>query len=82
MRTTLTIETDIAARLKAESRRSGRPFKAVVNECLRAGLAQQRAGTATAHFTVKARDFGVMTPGLSLDNIGELLERAEGPDQP
>jgi hypothetical protein len=53
-----------------------------VNECLRAGLAQQRAGTAAAHFTVKARDFGVMTPGLSLDNIGELLERAEGPDQP
>jgi len=82
VRTTLTIESDIAARLKAEARRSGRPFKDIVNQCLRAGLVHERARTAAAHFTVKTRDFGATAPGLSLDNIGELLERAEGPDQP
>jgi hypothetical protein len=28
---------------------------------------------------VKARDLGRLRPGLALDNVGELLERVEGP---
>jgi hypothetical protein len=28
---------------------------------------------------VKARDLGDLRPGLDLDNIGEVLERVEGP---
>jgi hypothetical protein len=28
---------------------------------------------------VKARDLGDLRPGLSLDNIAELLEQVEGP---
>ena len=39
MRTTLTLDDDVAAKLKAESRRAGRPFKEIVNETLRSGLA-------------------------------------------
>ena len=38
MRTTLTLEPDVAARLKTEVRRTGRPFKVVVNEALKRGL--------------------------------------------
>lgn len=30
-------------------------------------------------FTVRPRDLGAIQAGLSLDNIGELLERVEGP---
>ena len=38
MRTTLTLEPDVAARLKQEIRRSGKGLKALVNEVLRLGL--------------------------------------------
>lgn len=81
MRTTLTLENDVATRLRAEARRSGRPFKEVVNECLRRGLVQRDLARTTARFEVKPRDMGALQPGLSLDNVAELLERIEGPDR-
>jgi hypothetical protein len=28
---------------------------------------------------VRARDLGALRPGVTLDNIGDLLEAAEGP---
>jgi hypothetical protein len=69
----------VAARLQAESRRSGRAFKAVVNEYLRSALAQRRALKALPPFRVEPRDMGGPQPGLSYDNIGALLEEIEGP---
>jgi hypothetical protein len=78
MRTTLTLDDDVAAKLKAESRRAGRPFRDVVNETLRRGLAQKRIATATRPFTITARDLGQLKPGLSLDNVAELIEQVEG----
>jgi hypothetical protein len=80
VRTTLTLEGDVAARLRAEARRTGRPFKALVNEALRAGLAEKRRLQPKQRFTIKAHDFGGLRPDVSLDNIGELLERIEGTD--
>jgi hypothetical protein len=78
MRTTLTLDDDVAAKLKAESRRAGRPFREIVNETLRRGLASRRITVQRPPFKVKARDLG-LRPGLSLDNIAELIERVEGP---
>lgn len=78
MRTTLTLDDDVAVKLKAESRRVGRPFKEIVNETLRAGLANRRAASPRTAFRVEARDLG-LKPGLSLDNVAELLEQVEGP---
>jgi predicted aldo/keto reductase-like oxidoreductase len=40
MRTTLTIDNDIADSLKEQARLQGRPFKQVVNDALRRGLSQ------------------------------------------
>ena len=77
MRTTLTLDDDVAARLQAEARRSGRPFKAVVNEHLRAALAQRRAVKALPPFRVEPRNMGGPLPGLSYDNVGALLEEVE-----
>jgi hypothetical protein len=77
MRTTLTLDDDVAAKLKAESRRSGRPFREVVNETLRRGLANRHAPTRRA-FRVAARDLGNLRPGLSLDNVAQLIEQVEG----
>lgn len=77
MRTTLTLDEDVAAKLKAEARRAGRPFKDVVNETLRRGLSHRRATGSRLPFKVTARDLGHLRPGLSLDNIAELIEQVE-----
>lgn len=79
MRTTLTLDEDVAAKLKAESRRSGRAFKEVVNETLRQGLARRPAIASSRTFTVAARDLGDLRPGLSLDSVADLIEHVEGP---
>lgn len=78
MRTTLTLDEDIAARLQAESRRTGRPFKTVVNECLREGLARRRAAQAVRTFRVEPVHLGPPIPGRSYDRISTLLEETEG----
>ena len=81
MRTTLTLDDDVAARLQAEARRSGRPFKTVVNEHLRAALAQRKAFKALPAFRVEPRNMGGPMPGLSYDNIGALLDDIEGAER-
>jgi len=79
MRTTLTLDEDVAAKLKAEQRRAGRTFREVVNEALRQGLASQRVTAKRRSFEITASDLGDLKPGLSLDNVAELIERVEGP---
>jgi len=78
VRTTLTLDEDVAARLKAGSLRSGRSFKETVNEALRLGLSRRRPPAPGAPFRVKARPMG-LRPGLSLDCTSALLEKVEGP---
>jgi hypothetical protein len=78
MRTTLTLDEDVAAKLKAESRRAGRPFREIVNETLRHGLATRRIAAHRQPFKVTVRDLGNLKPGLSLDNVAELIEHVEG----
>jgi hypothetical protein len=79
MRTTLTLDEDVAAKLKSIARRSGRAFRQVVNETLRRGLSSVPSRSTREPFAVNARDLGQLRPGLSLDNIGELLDQVEGP---
>jgi hypothetical protein len=81
MRTTLTLDDDIAARLQAEARRSGLPFKVVVNEHLRAALANRKSLQTRPPFRIEPRDFGGPVPGLTYDNIGVLLEEGDGARQ-
>jgi hypothetical protein len=50
----------------------------VVNEALRRGLAQRRVAGSRQAFTLAARDLGHLKPGLSLDNVAELIEQVEG----
>ena len=79
MRTTLTLDDDVAAKLKAEARRSGRSFRAIVNDMLRQGLATRCTAPTRKPFKVTARDLGKLLPGLTLDNVADLLEQVEGP---
>lgn len=78
MRTTLTLDEDVAAKLKSEVRKSGKPLKTVVNEALREGLTARKAAKKQPPFKVRARSLGHY-PGLDYDNIGVLLEQIEGP---
>ena len=48
MRTTLTIDDHLARALKERAHRSGKPFKQIVNETLRAGLATYYGTSAKA----------------------------------
>jgi hypothetical protein len=79
MRTTLTLDEDVAAKLKSEARRSGRAFREVVNETLRRGLVSRPPAPPREPFRVRARDLGELRPGLSLDSVADLLEQVEGP---
>jgi hypothetical protein len=76
VRTTLTLDDDVAAKLKAEMRKTGKPMKVVVNESLRRGLVKPRP--AGVPFEVEARPLG-RHPGVNYDSFVALLEEAEGP---
>jgi hypothetical protein len=78
MRTTLTLDDDVAARLQSESRHSGRPFKVVVNEHLRAALSRREAFKAAPAFRIKSQSLGGPLPGLSYDDVGAMLDQVEG----
>jgi hypothetical protein len=79
MRTTVTLDDDVAAQLEREMRKSGKSFKRAVNDALRAGFAARQRAAAVPPFVVEARELGIR-PELDYANVAELLEVAEGPD--
>jgi hypothetical protein len=76
MRTTLTLDKDLALTLRAEARRSGRPLKRIVNETLRAGLAARRR-PAARRYRVTPVHLGGVVPGVDLDKALRLAEALE-----
>lgn len=80
MRTTLTLDDDVSARLAREQRKRKVPFKQVVNDLLRAGLdAVDARRPARKPFKTTGFHGGPSLIG-SLDNIEEVLSRIEGED--
>jgi len=78
VRTTLTLDDDVKAKLDQETRKNGKSFKEAVNYYLRIGLDAQANMKPAKPFVVRARPLGLKA-GLSYDNVEELIERAEGP---
>lgn len=76
MRTTLTIDDDVAALINKEVRKSGEPFKQVVNRFLRLGLAASKQPPRKP-FVVKPINLGLPR---DFDKVEDLLEYLEGPD--
>jgi len=72
MRTTLTLDADVAERLKEATKESGASFKEMVNLVLRRGFSALEEPPPERRFRVRARPLGAK-PGVSFDNIGELL---------
>lgn len=80
MRTTLTLDDDVAVRLERERLKRRVPLKTIVNEVLRLGLDAVHTPTRRrAPFRTKGFHLGPSLVG-SLDNIEEVLSRADGED--
>lgn len=79
MRTTLTLDDDVAEALREKAHRSGAPLRKVVNEALRAGLRGTAVRRARRYRLTPARLGGVL-PGIDLDRalrLSDSLEDAE-----
>jgi hypothetical protein len=78
MRTTITLEDDVAASLKRLGKGRGLKFKDLVNLALREGLKHLAKPTKPRkHFHTRAVDLGSCRTA-NVDNIGEILAVAEG----
>jgi hypothetical protein len=79
MRTTLTLEPDVARGLKEKMRRTGQGLKHVVNEAMRRGLGLAPAEEKPPPFTVHAHSFG-FKPGVDPDRLNQLLDELDTED--
>jgi hypothetical protein len=78
MRTTVTMDPGVAARLRQLARRRRTSMKALINDVLRAGLdrTEQPAG-AQPSFRTTGFDLGASRVG-NLDDVEGVLARVEG----
>jgi hypothetical protein len=79
MRTTLTLDPDVAAKARKGAARLGKSFKEVVNMALRVGLDAVMAPPPAKPYRTNPRPLG-LREGFSYDNVSELLARIEGED--
>jgi predicted transcriptional regulator len=77
MRTTLTLDEDVAQRTKNLAAKLKKPFKVVLNEALRKGLDQAEKFQKSRDYRTIPHEMG-LREGLSIDNIQELLAQVEG----
>lgn len=77
MRTTLTLEDDLAKALKEKAFRTGSSFKAVVNATLRAGLAAGEKPPGAKPYRLTPASLGGVRPGVDLDKALRLADTLE-----
>ncbi len=76
MRTTLTLEPDVAERVSHEIQRTGRRMKEVVNQALRLGLGMAKAPPQSPRFEVQPHSFR-FNPDIDLNRMHQLLDDLE-----
>ena len=76
MRTTLTLDPDVAETLKKKAHRGRKSFKQVVNEALRAGLASQDA-PPPRRYRLRPVSLGGVASGVDLDRALRLADALE-----
>ena len=76
MRTTLTLDRDVAESLAKEMRRTGKGLKATINDALRRGLRTGGKPPRPARFEVRPHAFG-FRPGIDLDRLNQLVDELE-----
>ena len=68
MRTTLTLDADVAAKAKSSAALLGKPFKEVINAALRIGLDEVIKPPVARPYRTKPRPMG-LRQGLNYGNI-------------
>ncbi|CAN5185270.1 hypothetical protein BH20VER2_BH20VER2_01300 [soil metagenome] len=81
MRTTLTLDADVAAKAKKGAAKLRRPFKEVINAALRIGLDEVLKPAPAKLYRTRGRPLG-LRPGLNYDDVAGLLAHSEGEDHP
>lgn len=76
MRTTLTLDPDVAERLAGEMRRTGKSLKALVNDALRLGLGLAGKRPRPPRFEVEPHAFGLRA-GVDPDRLNQLVDELE-----
>jgi hypothetical protein len=76
MRTTLTIDDDLAGILKRRSQQLGVPFKDMVNQTLRAALGEDAQALRRQGPKTIPHSFG-FRPGIDLDKLNQLADELE-----
>ena len=77
MRTTLTLEPDVASALKERAKQEDKSFKQVVNDLLRLGMAREAAGLSSRRkFKVRPHKGG-FRPGVNLLKLNQLTDDLE-----
>lgn len=79
MRTTLTIDDDLAGILQRKARELDKPFKELVNQALRKGLSENLT-EKKRKITVRPHDFGSIKAGLDMDRMNQLVDELEVED--
>lgn len=74
MRTTVTLDPDVAEQLKSVARRKNQPFKVVLNDAVRAGLAAERG--AKKPYKLPTFSLG-LRPGVDLTHASQLVGELE-----
>lgn len=75
MRTTLTLDPDVAHLLEEEAHRQRKTFKEVVNDAIRRGLAPRKARTA-ARYRVRPHKTR-LCPGIDFGSLNRLADELE-----
>lgn len=73
----MTLDADVAAKAKKSAAKLHKPFKQIINTALRIGLDEVLKPPRAKPYRTKARPLG-LRPGVTYDNVAELLARAEG----
>lgn len=78
MRTTITLEEDVAVSLKRLGKQRGMKFKALINQVLREGIKRMTApAKKRSVFRTRSVDLGACR-APNVDNVAEVLAVAEG----
>ena len=76
IRTTMTLEPDIADALKRRAKRTGQPFRRNVNEVIRLGLLAEKSRPSRS-YRIKPLSLGGVAPGIDLDRSLRLADALE-----
>jgi hypothetical protein len=79
VRTTLTLDEEVAVKLREHMAETGKSFKDSVNDLLRLAIHTARKKVEPPFVVLPFKTAPL--PGLNLDNVEELLDQVEGPDR-